>query len=65
MDLAIEYYLKAIRIYARYEKAFVALGKAYYRKGQIEKAKEEWRRALELNPDNREVKQALEFLDGR
>ncbi len=64
LDLAIEYYLEAIKADARYEKAFVALGKAYYQKGLVEEAREEWRRALELNPDNREVIKALEFLDG-
>jgi tetratricopeptide (TPR) repeat protein len=64
LDQAIEYYLQAIRADARYEKAFVALGKAYYQKGLVEEAKKEWRRALELNPENREVKKALQFLEG-
>jgi tetratricopeptide (TPR) repeat protein len=65
LDQAIAYYLKAIRADGRYELAFVALGKAYYQKGLVEEAQAAWREALQLNPENREVMKALEFLNGR
>ena len=43
----------------RNELALSRLGSAYYLIGQKEKAKEMWRKVLEINPGNREVREFL------
>jgi tetratricopeptide (TPR) repeat protein len=54
-DRAIEYYLKSIEINPRFEFTHLMLGHAYHEKGLVEKAKEEWKKVLELNPDNQDA----------
>jgi 4-amino-4-deoxy-L-arabinose transferase-like glycosyltransferase len=51
-DLAIEYYLRSIEINPRFEQAHIMLGRAYHEEGLPEKAKDEWEKVLELNPNN-------------
>lgn len=51
-DLAIEYYLRSIGTNPRFEQAHLMLGRAYHEEGLFEKAKDEWEKVLELNPNN-------------
>lgn len=61
-DRAIEYYLRSIEIDPRFELARLMLGHAYHEKGLFEKARKEWKKILELNPDN---ETAIRLLGGR
>jgi tetratricopeptide (TPR) repeat protein len=51
-DRAIEYYLRSIGTNPRFEQAHLMLGRAYHEVGLFEKAKDEWEKVLELNPNN-------------
>ena len=58
-DRAIEYYLHSIEINPRFEFTHLMLGHAYHEKGLLEKAKEAWKKVLELNPDNEDATKLL------
>jgi tetratricopeptide (TPR) repeat protein len=49
-DLAIDAYLKAIKIDPNFAEAFVNLGNVYYCKGMREEAEKQYRNAISLNP---------------
>jgi tetratricopeptide (TPR) repeat protein len=49
-DLAIDAYLKAIKIDPNFAEAFVNLGNVYYCKGMRDEAEEQYRHAVYLNP---------------
>lgn len=59
IDDAISAYSKAIKISPRFTVAYEARGDAYANKGQISKAKADWRIALELNPKSKHALQRL------
>jgi tetratricopeptide (TPR) repeat protein len=58
-DRAIEYYLRSIEINPRFEFTHLMLGHAYHEKGLLEKAKEAWKKVLELNPNNEDAIKSL------
>jgi tetratricopeptide (TPR) repeat protein len=51
---------RAIDIYGKDPVLYDHMGDVYYKKGMTDKAKEFWKKSLELNPDQKEIKEKLE-----
>jgi tetratricopeptide (TPR) repeat protein len=64
-DRAIEFYLRSIKISPLFDYAHLMLGRAYHEKGLSQKARVEWEKVLELNPDHQGATKLLELLEKR
>ncbi len=62
LDGAIELFLEALRLDPSNPETFNNLGFAYYRKGQVLKAKEYFEKAVEADPTDRKAAANLEFI---
>ena len=60
---AIEYFTKAIELQPDNADFYVARGQARYSGGSISGAQEDYKKALELNPDDEQIKTVLEMLE--
>ena len=58
-DKALAYSLKAISLDDNIEQAHINAGIAYYKKGMPKYAVEEWKKALQLNPQNIKLQKLL------
>lgn len=62
LDLAINYWSKALQIKANWPDVLYSLGAAFFKKGNNDKAINYWTKALEFKPDWIEVRQNLDKL---
>ena len=61
---AIAFFLLIVKNYPASANAYDSLAEAYERAGNTEKAMENYKKALELNPDNEHARSKLNTLNG-
>ncbi|MCX6088948.1 MAG: tetratricopeptide repeat protein, partial [Candidatus Atribacteria bacterium] len=64
MDLALEDFSKAVASNPQMVEGYSGLGEAYLKKGDKGKAKESFKKVLELDPKNKRAKEALNKISG-
>lgn len=64
-EKAIHYYKKAIVLDNNYVTTYINLGNAYYKLGEVDKAKTVWKKALQLNPTLKYIEENLAALNRR
>lgn len=62
IDKAIKHLSKAVNVHNKYVNGYINLGVAYYKKGELEKAEENWIKAKSLYPNNPYLVKSYEAL---
>jgi tetratricopeptide (TPR) repeat protein len=59
-ELALTYYAKAAEVNPSEAEAYYCIGGVWFAKGDVNKAREFWKRTLQVNPDHKDAKMWLD-----
>lgn len=62
-DEARRQYLYAVQLHDRYGPAFIGLARLYVKTGDAARARTQYQRYLDVNPDGSDAKEARDFLE--